>query len=138
MKKIQVLFAALIAVVMTSCIQFKTEASVDVTVMKDGKAQSNVTVYKFVDNGLGEGQTQYKDNAKGAQTTNAAGVAHFELKSPEDMDPSDVGLSEAKTFYFCTFDANNTRNGFVAIEVATGNMNIPVTLVINDLQGGDE
>lgn len=47
-------------------------------------------------------------------------------------------LTNNKNLYFCTFDANNTRNGFVAIEVATGNMNIPVTLVINDLQGGDE
>jgi subtilase family serine protease len=138
MKKIQVLFAALIAVAMTSCINFKTEASVDVTVMKDGQPQSNVTVYKFVDNGLGEGQTIYKDNAKGAQTTNAAGVAHFELKSPDDLDPSDIGLSDRKTFYFCTYDKDNVRNGFVAVEMATGQMNKPVTLLIEPLQEGDE
>jgi hypothetical protein len=120
MKKIQILFAAMLAVCMTSC--FKTEAQVDVEVLKDGKPQSGVIVYKFTDE-MGESTTSYKENAKAQATTNAGGVAHFDLKSPEDFTPSKVGnveVKETNTFYFATFDSNNTRNGFVIVKIATG------------------
>ena len=98
MKKFQILLAALVAVVMTSC--FKTEATVDVTVMKDGKTQAGVEVYKAVAHGdMGGGY--YKQNYKDAPVkTNAAGVAHFELKSPDDFAPSSVGADETITVYF--------------------------------------
>lgn len=123
MKKIQLFLAAIVAVVMSSCVGFKTEATVDVEVTKAGKPVSGVEVYKFNDNGLGEGITIYKSNAKSSVTTNAGGVAHFDLKSPEDLDPSDVAgveLKDEATFYFCTYNAENTRNGIVMVSVKTG------------------
>ena len=123
MKKIQLLLAAIVAVMMTSCVKFKTEATVDVEVTKDGKAVSGVVVYKFKDNGLGEGSTLYKSNNSGSETTDGSGVAHFELKSPDDLDPSDVAgveNSDQATFFFCTYDAEGTRNGIVMVSVKTG------------------
>lgn len=85
MKKIQILLAALVAVLMSSCAQFKTEATVDVTVMKDGKTQAGVLVYKAVAHG-DIGGSYYKQNYKDAPVkTNLSGVAHFELKSPDDL-----------------------------------------------------
>ncbi|MBR3647943.1 MAG: hypothetical protein IKN59_06105 [Paludibacteraceae bacterium] len=113
------LFAVIAAamVLMTSCM--KTEASVDVQVMKNGAGVSGVTVYKF-NNNLGEGTTQYKTNAERSAKTNAAGVAHFDLKSPDDFAPSSLGVEESNTFYFATFDAEDRRNGFVAVTIRTG------------------
>jgi hypothetical protein len=140
MKKIQILFAALVAVMMSACVQFKTEATVDVEVTKAGKPVSGVVVYKFKDNGLGEGTTLYKSNAKGNATTNAGGVAHFDLKSPDDLDPSNVAgveNTDQATFYFCTYDAENTRNGIVTVSVKTGDKKT-VKLVVEDNKGGDE
>ncbi len=123
MKKIQLFLAALVVVIMTSCVKFKTEATVDVEVLKSGKPVSGVAVYKFKDNGLGEGTTIYKSNAKESETTNSGGVAHFDLKSPDDLDPSDVAgveNSDQATFFFCTYDAEGTRNGIVTVSVKTG------------------
>ena len=123
MKKIQLFLAALVVVIMTSCVKFKTEATVDVEVLKSGKPVSGVAVYKFKDNGLGEGTTIYKSNAKESETTNSGGVAHFDLKSPDDLDPSDVAgveNSDQATFFFCTYDAEGTRNGIVMVSVKTG------------------
>lgn len=123
MKKIQLFLAAIVAVVMSSCVNFKTEATVDVEVTKDGKPVSGAVVYKFKDNGLGEGTTIYKSNAKESETTNSGGVAHFDLKSPDDLDPSDVAgveNSDQATFFFCTYDAEGTRNGIVTVSVKTG------------------
>jgi len=123
MKKIQLFLVAIVAVMMTSCVKFRTEATVDVTVIKDGKPVADIVVYKFKDNGLGEGTTLYKSNASGNETTDAAGVAHFDLKSPDDLDPSDVvgvELSDQATFYFCTYDAEGTRNSLATVSVKTG------------------
>ena len=123
MKKIQLFLAALVVVIMTSCVKFKTEATVDVEVLKSGKPVSGVAVYKFKDNGLGEGTTIYKSNAKESETTNSGGIAHFDLKSPDDLDPSDVAgveNSDQATFFFCTYDAEGTRNGIVMVSVKTG------------------
>ena len=120
MKKIQLFLVAVVAVMMTSCVKFKTEATVDVEVTKAGKPVAGIAVYKFKDNGLGgEGITLYKGNNKGIEKTNGAGVAHFDLKSPDDLDPSDV-LEDKAIFYFCTYDSEDRRNGFVAVSVATG------------------
>ena len=77
-------------------------------------------VYKFIDNGLGEGTTLYKSNAKGSAKTNGGGVAHFDLKSPDDFAPSSVGAQDEETFYFAVFDANEDLLGYVAQTVKTG------------------
>ena len=140
MKKGIILFAATLMVVaglMTSCIGFKTEATVEVTVVKDGQPQKNVQVYRFNDNGLGEGTTLYKTNAHDIKTTNGKGVVRFELKSPEDLEPSDAGIVDKQNFFFATYDDNDRRNGFVAVEVATGDKK-KVTLEIIDAAGGEE
>lgn len=136
MKKIQIFLAAIVAVAMTSCVNFKTEATVDVEVTKAGSPAAGIQVYKFKDNGLGPGSTLYKSNASGNATTNAGGVAHFDLKSPDDLDPSDV-VDEKATFYFCTYDAEDTRNGIVTVSVKTGDKKT-VQLVIEENQPDGE
>ena len=133
MKKLQLFLAAIVAVAMTSCVKFKTEATVDVEVTKAGSPAAGIQVYKFKDNGLGEGSTLYKSNATGNATTNAGGVAHFDLKSPDDLDPSDV-VDDKATFYFCTYGAEDTRNAIVTVSVKTGDkltvkLNVPEGLV---------
>ena len=123
MKKIQLFLVALVAVMMTSCVKFKTEATVDVEVTKAGKPVAGIAVYKFKDNGMGEGSTAYKSNAKGSETTNAGGVAHFDLKSPDDLDPSDIAGTEntdEATFFFCTYDSEDYRNSLATVRVKTG------------------
>ena len=75
MKKFYFLLAALVVVIMTSCVKFKTEATVDVEVLKAGKDPSDV-----------------------------AGVEN----------------SDQATFFFCTYDAEGTRNGIVMVSVKTG------------------
>ena len=141
MKKVQLFLAAVVAVMMTSCVNFKTEATVDVEVLKAGKPVADIEVYKFKDNGLGEGTTLYKSNASAHVKTNGAGVAHFDLKSPDDLDPSNVAgveLSDASTFFFCTYNAENTRNSLVSVKVKTGDKQ-KVQLIIDDQpQGGEE
>lgn len=113
------MLAAVVAVIMTAC-SFKTEATVDVEVTQNGKPLSGVTVYKFLDKGLGEGITLEKANATGSAKTNAAGLAHFDLKSPDDFSPSSVAGSETNTFYFCTYDSEDVRNAIATVTIKTG------------------
>jgi hypothetical protein len=136
MKQIKFLSMALVAVLMTACIGFKTEATVDVTVMKDGQVQKGVQVYRF-NNDMGVETTMYKTNAKDIQTTNNKGVAHFDLKSPDDLDPSEVGIVDTETFHFATFDNDDHRNSLVSVKVSTGDK-ATATLVIEDVKDGDE
>lgn len=119
-KYFYLMLAAVLAVMMSACAQFKTEASVDVEVTQNGKPLSGITVYKFLDKGLGEGTTLYKANATGSVKTNGAGLAHFNLKSPDDFSPSSVAGSETNTFYFCTYDSEDVRNAIVTVTVKTG------------------
>ena len=137
MNKIRIFFAALVAVCMVSCIGFKTEATVDVTVVKDSQPQKGVQVYRFENNGQGESSAMYKSNAKDVQTTNDKGVAHFDLKSPDDLDPSSVGLVESKVFYFATFDKDDHRNGLTEVSVTSGDKK-QVTLVIEENKDGEQ
>ena len=140
MKKIQILLAALVAVFMTSCVKFKTEATVDIEVTQKGKPLVGATVYKFKDNGLGEGIANYKSNASGSAVTNAAGIAHFDLKSPDDLDPSSIAgqdFSAQANFIFCTYDAEDVRNATVTATVKTGDkltlkLDVPEGLVNQD------
>ena len=137
MKQIKLLGLAMLAMLAVACSPFKTEATVDVTVLKDGQPQKGVQVYRFNDNGLGEGTANYKSNAKDIVTTNDKGLAHFDLKSPEDLDPSSVGIEETKTFFFATFDNDDHRNGFVAVKVTNGDKK-QVTLEIITPEGRDD
>jgi len=141
MKKIQVILAVVIALLMASCVKFKTEATVDVQVVKDGKSVgAGVVVYKFGNNGLGESSTLYKSNNTGTATTDASGLAHFDLKSPDDFAPSDVAGVEVKennTFFFCTYDSEDTRNGIVTVSVTTGDKKT-VTLEIKDVNNEND
>ena len=136
MKKFYFLLAAFVAVTMTSCVKFKTEATVDVKVLKDGQPVPGAVVFKFKDNGLGAGITLYKSNASGSAVANGGGIAHFDLKSPDDLDPSDV-VEEQAMFYFCTYDAEDVRNSLVTVPVSTGDKK-NVELVIEEINDGDE
>ena len=136
MKKFYFLLAAFVAVTMTSCVKFKTEATVDVKVIKDGQPVPNAVVFKFKDNGLGAGITLFKSNASGSATADGGGIAHFDLKSPDDLDPSDV-VDETATFFFCTYNAEDVRNSLVTVPVSTGDKK-NVELVIEEITDGDE
>lgn len=72
MKKVHFFLAAIVAVCLSACVQFKSEAKVDVEVTQDGQPVSGITVYKFIDNGLGEGSTLYKSNAPAFLNPDAA------------------------------------------------------------------
>ena len=140
MKKFYFLLVALVAVAMTSCVRFKTEATVSVKVIKDGQPVPNAVVYKFKDNGLGPGTTLYKSNASGSAVAGGDGIAHFDLKSPDDLDPSGVAgveLNDEATFFFCTYNADDVRNSLVTISVKTGDKK-NVELVIEEINDGDE
>jgi hypothetical protein len=140
MKKFQLLLAAIVAVAMTSCVRFKTEATVDVKVIKAGQPVPDVIVYKFKDNGLGEGNTLYKSNNSGTAKTDGAGVAHFNLKSPDDLDPSNVAgleIDDKATFYFCTYDSEDRRNSIVTVQAKTGDK-LTVQLKMEEPSSDDE
>ena len=64
--------------------------------------------------------------------TNAAGVAHFELKSPDDFAPSSVGADETITVYFAVFDAQDECLAFKSLQVKTGEKNKPLTLELKE------
>ena len=130
MRKIQILLAALVAVVMSSC-TFKTEATVDVEVTKNNQPQAGVVVWKM--HYIGVGGVQYKQNYTASAPTNAAGVAHFALKSPDDFAPSSVGAQDEETFYFAVFDANEDLLGYVAQTVKTGDK-LTVKLSLDEQQ----
>ena len=117
MRKIQILLAALVTVVMSSC-TFKTEATVDVEVTKNNQPQAGVVVWKMHYKGIGG--VEYKQNYTASATTDAAGVAHFDLKSPDDFAPSSVGAQDEETFYFAVFDASEELLGYVSQKVKTG------------------
>lgn len=130
MTKIRMMIAVLVAVLMTACIGFKTEATVDVTVLKDGKPQAGINVYRYNDD-MGVETSLYISNARDIQRTNKKGVAHFELKSPDDLDPSEVGIVDTETFHFATFDSDEHRNGVVSVRVSTGDKK-QATITIED------
>lgn len=142
MKNLKFLAAAFVAVIMSSCVQFKTEATVDVEVTRKGKPLAGETVYKIKDIGLGEGTANYKQNASGSAVSNAAGIAHFDIKSPDDIAPGkvmNVDVQDSETFYFVTFDAEGTRNALVTVRVKSGDkltvqLEVPEGLV----NGSDE
>lgn len=118
MKKIHVVLLAIVAVVMSSCL-FKTEATVDVSVKNalGLSVGSGELVYKFKGSDV---SVNNRENASGSVATDAAGVAHFELKSPNDFVPSGVGYEDQQTFIFCTYDKSGNLNAQKAITVKPG------------------
>ena len=58
------LAAACCMFALNACVNFKTEATVDVEVTQGGKPLSGITVYKFVDKGLGLGIANYMRTIK--------------------------------------------------------------------------
>ena len=138
-KSILVALVAFVAVTMTSCVKFKTEATVDVKVLKDGQPVPGAVVFKFKDNGMGEGITHSKSNASGSAVADGGGIAHFDLKSPDDLDPSNVAgleVSDEATFFFCTYDAEDVRSSLVTVGVKTGDKK-NVTLEIEEIRNDE-
>lgn len=126
MKKLQVVLLTIVAITMSSCL-FKTEATVDVTVknMLGMNVGSGEIVYKFKGT---DANTANKENAYGSAATNAGGVAHFELKSPNDFVPSDFGYDDQQTFVFCTYDNDGKKNGQAAVTVKPGDKNVAIEI----------
>lgn len=90
---------AMLAMLAIACNPIKTEATVDVTVLgQDNQPVAGVTVCRF-----NNSASEYFTNADETHETNASGVAHFELKTLEDLGPAKYE-SEGANFTFRAFD----------------------------------
>ena len=99
MKQIKLLGMAMLAMLAIACNPIKTEATVDVTVLgQDNQPVAGVMVARF-----NNSASEYFTNADEQHETNAAGVAHFELKTLEDLGPAKYE-SEGANFTFRAFD----------------------------------
>ena len=85
MRKIQILLAALVAVVMSSC-TFKTEATVDVEVTKNNQPQAGVVVWKM--HYIGVGGVQYKLPAWHISTSSRRMILHRAVSEHRTRRPS--------------------------------------------------
>lgn len=95
MKKM--LFFAMLAVLAIACNPIKTEATVDVTVVdQNDKPAAGVMVGRF-----NNSSSMYLQNADEKHETDASGLAHFELKTLEDLPPA----GESKEGAYFTFRA---------------------------------
>ena len=84
MKSIKFLCMAMLAMLAIACNPIKTEATVDVTVLdQSNKPVAGVMVARF-----NNSSSAYFTNADEKHETNASGVAHFELKTLEDLGPA--------------------------------------------------
>jgi len=93
---------AMLALLAVACNPIKTEATVDVTVVdQDSKPVAGVMVCRF-----NNSSSEYFTNADEKHETNAAGVAHFELKTLEDLGPGKYD-NEGAYFTFRAFDKDN-------------------------------
>lgn len=93
---------AMLALLAVACNPLKTEATVDVTVLgQDNKPVAGVMVARFNDS-----SSEYFTNADEKHETNAGGVAHFELKTLEDLGPKGYD-DEGAYFTFRAFDKDN-------------------------------
>lgn len=99
MKQIKVFCMAMLAMLAIACNPIKTEATVDVTVVdQNEKPVAGVMVGRF-----NNSSSLYLQNADEKHETNAAGVAHFELKTLEDLGPAGYD-DEGAYFTFRAFD----------------------------------
>jgi hypothetical protein len=133
MKQIKLFCMAMLAMLAVACNPIKTVATVDVTVMdQNGKPVEGIMVGRF-----GDHSSAYLDNADEKHLTNAAGLAHFELKFLEDLGPE--GTEEESGFFtFRAFRDNDPASDEKKIEVKMGE-NRSLTLTLNPVQqDGDE
>ena len=102
MRQIKFLCLAMLAMLAIACNPIKTEATVDVTVFdQSNKPVAGVMVARF-----NNSSSEYFTNADEKHETNAGGVAHFELKTLEDLGPAQYD-SEGAYFTFRAFDKDN-------------------------------
>ena len=102
MKSIKFLCMAMLAMLAIACNPIKTEATVDVTVLdQSNKPVTGVMVARF-----NNSSSEYFTNADEKHETNAGGVAHFELKTLEDLGPKGYD-DEGAYFTFRAFDKDN-------------------------------
>lgn len=102
MKQIKVFFMAMLAMLAVACNPIKTEATVDVTVLdQNNQPAAEVMVGRF-----NNSSSAYLQNADEKHVTNAGGVAHFELKTLEDLGPAKYD-KEGAYFAFRAFDKDN-------------------------------
>ncbi len=102
MKQIKVVCLAMLAMLAVACNPIKTEATVDVTVLdRNNQPAAGVMVARF-----NNSASEYFINADEKCVTNAGGVAHFELKTLEDLGPAKYD-DEGAYFTFRAFDKDN-------------------------------
>lgn len=102
MKQIKVFCMAMLAMLAIACNPIKTEATVDVTVLdQNDKPAANVMVARF-----NSASSMYLVNADEKSVTNKEGVAHFELKTLEDLGPAEYD-QEGAYFAFRAFDQHD-------------------------------
>lgn len=137
MKQIKVFcmaMLAMLAMLAVACNPIKTEATVDVTVLdQNDKPAAGIMVGRF-----NNSSSAYLTNADEKHETNAAGVAHFELKTLEDLGPKGYD-DEGAYFKFRAFDKDGeTISDEGKIWVEPGDKK-SLTLKLNPVdQGGDE
>ena len=133
MKQIKLFCMAMLAMLAVACNPIKTEATVDVTVVdQEGKTVEGVMVARF-----NSGSSAYLINADEKHLTDAAGVAHFELKTLEDLGPQGSG-DESAIFTFRAFgNDNEPASDEKKIEVKSGDK-AKLTLTLTSDDGGDE
>ena len=134
MKQIKLFCMAMLAMLAVACNPIKTEATVDVQVLdQNDKPAANVMVGRF-----NNSSSAYLINADEKHVTNAAGMAHFELKTLEDLGPAGYD-DEGDYFTFRAFDSNDEpASEAEKIWVEPGDKK-SLTLKLNPVQqGGDE
>ncbi len=126
MKQLKVICMALLALLAIGCNPIRTEATVDVTVVdQNNKPVAEVMVARF-----NNSSSAYIQNADEKHVTNAEGVAHFELKTLEDLGPAKYD-NEGDYFAFRAFGKDDEPASDEAkIFVEPGN-NKKLTLKLN-------
>ena len=123
----------MLAMLAVACNPIKTEATVDVTVLDQiEKPAAGVMVARF-----NNSSSLYFTNADEKHETNSAGVAHFELKTLEDLGPKGLD-NEGEYFTFRAFDKNNEpASEEKKIWVEPGDKK-ELTLKLNPVSQGEE
>lgn len=134
MKQIKVLCMAMLALLAVACNPLKTVATVDVTVVdQNDQPVENIMVARF-----NSGSSLYIQNADEKHVTNAAGLAHFELKQLEDLGPVEYD-GDGEYFTFRAFDKDDepiTEEAKIFVE--PGDKKTLTLKILPANQGGDE
>ncbi|MCQ2323961.1 MAG: hypothetical protein MJZ53_03820 [Paludibacteraceae bacterium] len=112
---VMALVALACAFCFTACKSSTKSTTVEVTVLKNGQAVANETVYQFTTSLWN--QEAFKDPfyAKRQAVTNDNGVAVFELQSVQDLEVID----NQTTLYYATFNGK-TLTGYAGVTVKEG------------------